>query len=617
MKRFESDLGVYGHPGDVTPWDIRYDPTNRAHLEREADGSFTFRVWAEPGLKEGMLVLRTSDGVVGEPLHRASRGRRFVFWEVNLRFPDGPVEASKIEYSLAFRSPAGSPVYRVPAGISNAVERLDRWTLDPAMARFKTPEWAHGAVIYQIFPDRFANADPLTDPPDVEPWDGPPTSRGFRGGDLTGITGKLPYLAELGVDLIYLNPIFHSPSNHRYDAIDYYTVDPVLGTNEEFKRLVGEAHHLGMRVVIDASFNHVHPSFFAFQDLIEHGDQSEYVGWFDVHEWPIHIKHRPHEPSTWASEWMPVWQQQTGLPIVDVSDEGPVVEPSYDSWYGVATMPRVNLTNADARRYMLDVTSHWIREYGIDGWRMDVARYVDVDFWDDFRATAKAANPDAFLICEVMGDASQWLQGSRFDATMNYTFRDINLGFFAHDEVDGTEFLDRMGTMLAQYGYASAVCNQNLIGSHDTARFLTEAGDERWRLDLAIVCQLTTPGAPSIYYGDEIGLTGANDPGCRGTFPWNDDPTLDPTYQLIRSLTKLRRRRVALRSGTWHPGVGGSNIISYERRQGRTRLLVVINRGRTKNHIGNDGWKRAIWGSADISDETITIPGRRAAILSR
>ena len=174
-----------------------------------------------------------------------------------------------------------------------------------------------------------------------------------------------------------------------------------------------------------------------------------------------------------------------------------------------------------------------------------------------------------------------------------------------------------MGTMLAQYGHAATVCNQNLIGSHDTARFLTEAGDERWRLDLAVVCQLTTPGAPSIYYGDEIGLTGANDPGCRGTFPWNDDPTLDSTYQLIRSLTKLRRKQVALRSGTWHPGVGGSNIISYERRHGGTRLLIIINRGRTKHHIGNDGWTKTLWGSADISQETITIPGRHAAVLSR
>lgn len=612
VQRFDSDVGVYGVPGDVTPFDIRFDPTNRTHVDREVDGSYTIRAWAEPELTDGLLVAREAGQVVGHPMHRSSKGGRFVYWQVSLAASENP-----IEFSLAFRSGAGLPVYRVPAGISSSVERLDRWKLDGLMEPFATPAWAHGAVIYQIFPDRFANGDSTNDPIDVNPWNSPPAPRGFWGGDLAGIQSKLGYLEELGIDLIYLNPIFRSPSNHRYDTIDYYQVDPMLGTNQDLKSLIDDAHGRGIRVMIDASFNHVHPQFFAFQDLIENGPDSEYTDWFVVNEWPVHLKRNQRKLSRGAAGWLPIWVEQTGLAVVDDPQAPSGIVPSYDTWYGVATMPRVNLANPEARQYMLDVAAYWITQFSLDGWRMDVARYVDPDFWNDFRKVVKAANPNALLLAEVMGDASDWLQGDRFDATMNYTFRDVCLGFFAHDLIDGRGFLDRMGTMLAQYGHASTVCNQNLIGSHDTARFLTESGGERWRLDLATVCQLTVPGSPSIYYGDEIGLEGGTDPGSRGTFPWSPDPTSDPTHQLVQDLARLRRRRPALRTGTWHPGMSTRHIISYERRLGKARLLIIMNRGRSKNHLTNDGWSKAIWGSAEISEQTITIPARRAAILSR
>ena len=440
---------------------------------------------------------------------------------------------------------------------------------------------------------------------------------GFGGGDLVGIQSKLGYLEELGVDLIYLNPIFRSPSNHRYDAIDYYQVDPMLGSNQDLKALIDDAHGRGIRVMIDASFNHVHPQFFAFQDLIEKGPDSVYADWFVVNDWPVHLKRNKAKLSARAAEWLPIWVEQSGLAVVDDPHAAAGIVPSYDSWNGVATMPRVDLANPQARQYMLDVATYWISEFALDGWRMDVARYVDPDFWNDFRTAVKATNPEALLLAEVMGDASPWLQGDRFDATMNYTFRDICLNFFAHDLIDGPEFLDRMGTMLAQYGHASTVCNQNLLGSHDTARFLTEAEGARWRLNLATVCQMTVPGSPSIYYGDEIGLEGDDDPGGRGTFPWDPDPAGDPTHQLVQELARLRKRRPALRTGTWHPGTASRHMISFERRQGKTRLLVVMNRGRTKNHIANEGWNKVLWGSATISDQTITVPARHSAILSR
>lgn len=620
--RFDTDHGVYGHPGDVTPWDIRFDPNNRAHLESTGP-QVTFRVWAEPELTGALLVVRWDQEVTAFPMERVSKGRRFNFWEVTA--PPRP-----FEYSFAFRTSTGRPVYRVPAGVSNAVERLDRWTLDPHQPLFETPKWAAGALIYQIFPDRFSNGNPEINPSDVRPWDASPTSRGFWGGDLVGITNRLDYLADLGVDLLYLNPVFTSPSNHRYDTVDYYQVDPRLGTNDDLWSLTAAAHRLGMRVMLDASFNHVHPRFFAFQDLIANGPESEYADWFVVNDWPPRIRHRPQAASDWAHEWLPVWQEETGLGVDVAHDDGPAVEPTYDAWYGVANMPRVNLANKAARIYMLDVAKHWLTQFDIDGWRMDVTRYVDPDFWNDFRTVTKTAKSDVLLLSEVMGDASQWLQGDRFDATMNYTFRDIALGFFARSDTSGSEALDRIGTMIAQYAHAATVCGQNLLGSHDTPRFMTETNEEQWRVQLAMVCQMTLPGAPSIYYGDEVGLTGDDDPGCRSTFPWESDPTSHSLYQTIQSLAQLRRRDAALTRGSWHPAESGPDLISYERRHRddqllrdegvfrENRLLIVINRSAHEASIRNDDqWSTTVWGDADISETTITIEGHSACIVGQ
>ena len=369
-------------PGDVSPHDIRFDPQKRAFLDREADGRYRLRAWTEPGLTDALVVVRRGRDIVGYPLELVADTDRFSFWELV-----GPVIAGD-QYSLAFRNRAGKPVYFVPAGVSNAVERLDRWTL-PDLGPFDVPAWARGTVIYQIFPDRFANGDPALDPVGAVPWGSPPKARGFQGGDLRGIIDHLDYLEALGVDLIYLNPIFLSPSTHRYDTVDYHQVDPHLGGNDVFAELVKATHGRRMRIIIDASFNHCHPRFFAFQDLLEKGQNSQYRDWFTVNEWPIRIKVRG-PLRAWQREWLPIWAGQAGLEIDYLDEEGAAVEPTYDSWYGVATMPRVNLANPDARAYMLDATARWLRDPGVDGWRMDVARYVDSDFWPEFRRVARS-----------------------------------------------------------------------------------------------------------------------------------------------------------------------------------------------------------------------------------
>jgi glycosidase len=602
------DHGVFGTPGDVTPWDVRFDPSDRAFCDTNVDGSVRMRVWTDPSLADGMLVVRTGDAVTGYAMTASIRTIRFVFWDVVA----GPLPGDA-EYTFAFRAPSGRGVYRVPSGIASGVERIDRWRLGTTEA-FTVPDWAKGAVIYQIFPDRFARHGALADP-ELHEWGSPPESWARQGGDLPGITARLGYLSDLGVDIVYLNPIFASPSNHRYDTVDYLQVDPLLGGNQALKELVTEAHARSIRVILDASFNHVHPRFFAFGDVVEKGPESPYWDWFVVEEWPLRVSYREDRLSDHPGleEYVGHLRDELGLEMVPVTEGHQSVRPSYEAWYGVPTMPRVNLANAEARDYMLEVASYWPREYDIDGWRMDVVRYVDPDFWDGFRDAVRNVRSDAYLLAEVMGDTSTWLQGDRFDATMNYTFRDLCLRFFADEELDGRGMMGGLSGMWAQYAWPVTLANQNLIGSHDTPRFLTESGGETWRLRLATVLQLTYPGAPGIYYGDEVGLTGGEDPECRGAFPWESDPTKHVIHQTIRELTALRRKEPALTVGEWRPLDATDDLIVFERVLGPRRVVVGINRSSRTSLIAASA-SEILWGDGRLEGGLFEVAPHAAVV---
>lgn len=601
-----SDHGIFGVPGDLSPWDLRFDPGDRAHLDSADDGLVRLRLWAEPGLGDAHLVVRSSDGVLAFRMSPVATGGRFTFWEVVA----GPFE-EPVQYTFALRTDDGSGVYLAPGGITNAIERLDRWTMN-APEEFSVPAWSRGMVVYQVFPDRFARAGESSDGLDV--WGSEPTGTGFQGGDLDGITSRLDYLAELGVDALYLNPIFTSPSNHRFDTSDYYAVDPLLGGNEALKKLVTESHNRGMRVILDASFNHVHPRFFAFQDVAENGRDSPFWGWFSVSRWPFEIGYRPDLVSDRELSRIERWEREIGIPARAFDGPGPAVELPYEAWYDVATMPRVDLANPEARRYMLDVATYWPREYGIDGWRMDVARYVDPDFWEEMRRDVRSVSSQLYLLAEVWGDASDWLQGDRFDGTMNYTFRDLSLRFFAAESIDGAALIDGAARLWAQYGWPVTLANHNLLGSHDRARFLTECGGEVWRAVLSAVFQMTYPGAPGIYYGDEVGMEGGDDPACRGAMAW--DRTGHPILATYRELARLRRAEPALITGEWRPVAGREGLVAYSRELDGRRLVVAINRGAQPVDLEEPSCGEVIWGHASISNGVVSIPPRSAAVLA-
>jgi len=621
MSHYYPDQMIHGIQGNLRPWDIRFDPSSPAHLSR-SDNGVRFRLITEAAFARADLVV--DDGTI-HAMDLIGASGTVQVWETVMR-PPGPL----LRFTFALLTTDGVPVYRVPAGVSNAVERLDRWEIETALVHeIVVPAWAAGAVVYQIFPDRFRNADRSTDPSRVAAWGSDPGWLDFQGGDLAGIADKAPYLAELGVGAVYVNPIFRSPSTHRYDTIDYYQVDPALGGNDALRALIGTLHDLGIRLIVDASFNHCHPRFFAFADLLHKGPESQYASWFVVEDWPPRVMFRPHamdqarfrDPATYL-EYLRRFSEESGVPVIEADDEGPAVSPTYEAWYGVPSLPRVNLADPGARAYFLDVARYWVREFGIDGWRMDVARYVDFDFWPEFRAAIKEINPDVYLLAEIMGDATPWLDGTTFDATMNYTFRQICLDFLATDAIGGTAAADGLTRMYAAYApETSAVC-QNLIGSHDTARFLHETRGRSERLLMATVMQMTLPGAPGLYYGDEVGMTGGEEPASRGPFPWHDEESWDlGQLEAVRRLGALRKAHPALRHGSLRVVWSDGEAIAFTREHDGERVLVVIDRyvdGRSLQIPVPTEAPVLLFGDAAITggvSTTVEMPGASAIIL--
>jgi cyclomaltodextrinase / maltogenic alpha-amylase / neopullulanase len=445
---------------------------------------------------------------------------------------------------------------------------------------FTPPDWVKDAVFYQIFPERFANGDPANDPEGVQPWGGVPTPHNFFGGDLQGVIDHLDYLEELGINALYFTPVFEAPTNHKYDTRDYFKVDPHFGTNETLKELVAQCHARGIRVVLDAVFNHSGGTFPPFLDCKEHGEQSQYAGWFHVREWPLTVK--------------------DGI-------------PTYETFAFVPSMPKINTSHPEAKRYFLDVAKYWIEEIGIDGWRLDVANEVEHKFWREFRQIVKSVKPDAYILGEIWHESIMWLQGDQFDAVMNYTFTTSVLDFVVEGKLDAKGFADRVSALLAAHPSRVNEATFNLLGSHDTPRLLTLCGGNKDKMKLATAIQFTFEGAPCIYYGDEVGLDGGPDPGCRKCMEW--DPARQDQDMLAhyRSLIALRKQYPALRSGKFRilHAEAGSPLLVYERSDEDARLVILLNNSdqahQVTDLIPEGNWHHAITGAAPQTSDPIKL----------
>lgn len=404
------------------------------------------------------------------------------------------------------------------------------------------PDWVPDAVFYQIFPERFRNGDFANDPPGTEAWGRLPTRENFFGGDLAGIIDKLDYLAEMGFNALYLNPIFRAGTNHKYDTHDYFAIDPAFGDDATFDRLISEAHARGMRIVLDGVFNHCGLGFAPFQDLLANGAASEYRDWFSPYELPLEIE--------------------------------PV--PNYATCGGAYYLPRFNTRNPVVEEFVQRVALYWL-ERGIDGWRLDVPYEVDTAFWRRFRTVVKARFPDAYLLAEEWRDPSAFLQGDTFDGAMHYLLRGLALDFVAKNALTGEAFGRGLETLQRQLPADSGAGMLTLLGSHDTARILTECGGNVDQAVLLHTFLLTMPGAPSIYYGDENGMEGANDPDCRRPMAW-DESAWNPTLRAaITKLIGLRHTHACLRRGGVGTAFANDRVYAYYRELDDTRALVVLN----------------------------------------
>lgn len=478
-----------------------------------------------------------------------------------------------------------------------------------------TPDWVKHAVFYQIFPDRFARSERIHHPRGIEfkSWGTPPSEQGFQGGDLLGIVDRLDYLQELGITALYLNPIFSSAANHRYHTYDYYQVDPLLGGNDALRELLDAAHDRDIRIVLDGVFNHASRGFWPFHHILENGGNSPYLDWFIINDWPL----RPYS----SSKKKPA---------------------NYAAWWDLPALPKLNTKNPGVRDMIFDAARHWL-EFGIDGWRLDVpAEIDDDDFWRTFREVVKTANPEAYICGEIWGKATRWLQGDQFDATMNYTFAWASMSFFArhslrkgykHKELqleplDAGGFASVIDDMLGWYDWQINLVQLNMLDSHDMARALWIMGDDKRALRLCVLLQMTMPGAPCIYYGDEVGLSAGDDPACREAFPWHLQERWDQELlQFYRQATALRHASPALRAGSFARLHAEGDLYAFARETGDQMAVVAFNAGEKQQQVTlqlpraaaelQQRWPQQQAGAHQLDGTrlTITVPAREAMVL--
>lgn len=462
------------------------------------------------------------------------------------------------------------------------------------------PDWLNDAVFYQIFPDRYANGDRSIDPPDVQPWGQAPTRDNFFGGDLAGITEHLDHIEALGANAVYLTPIFEADTNHRYDAKDYFAIDHRLGDIGAFRTFVRSAHERGIRVVLDAVLNHCGDGHTAFRDVVTNEAASPYVNWFMVEDFPV-----------------------TAQPV-----------PNYRTCSGCYYLPKWNAYNPEVRDHHFRVARHWVAE-GIDGWRLDVPYFINRSFWRRFRETVKDLDEDLYIVAEEWRDPEEWLGGDLADGTMNYTLRDLVLGFTADRRLEAVELAHGLDVLRDRIPVPARPAMLNLLGSHDTERVMTRHAGDVGAAKLAYALLFAAQGAPMLYYGDEIGMTGANDPDCRGTMRWDRDTWDHDLHDWLTTLATVRRETLALRRGQQSVHADGYDSVLVLRDAGADgQALVAVNRGPRAARINIRDVLGAAWSAApdrpwsvrcgsattsghETGDVTISVEARSAAVLTR
>lgn len=548
-------------------------------------------------------------------------------WLEDYRFYDCEIALSTGLYWYDFRYTSAHGQFFVAReiggrGIVSLLEG-DRWQITVADRSFKTPDWLKGGIIYQIFPDRFANSGTKkTGVPDdryiCDDWDKTPEHRqvddkcslcnDYYGGDLKGIEQKLPYLKDLGVTCIYLNPIFEAHSNHRYNTANYLKIDPLLGNEDDLKRLCKAAKKVGIAVILDGVFSHTGDDSIYFNKEKRYGEGGAY------NDFGSPYRH---------------WYKFNCFP------------DDYAAWWGVPSLPETDEENENYSEFITGengVIRHWLRA-GISGWRLDVADELPDSFLDKIRIAVKAENPDAFLLGEVWEDASnkisygarrRFLSGRQLDSVMNYVFANAIIDYIRNS--GGERLENAVMSVVENYPKEAINLLMNHIGTHDTARALTMLGrfdeyigDRDWqagvrlspdeyergvkRLKIAAVLSYTLPGVPSLFYGDEAGIEGFGDPFCRATYPWGKENK--ELLEFYRALGKARKNSPAFVDGVFLAYNCEGDVFSFIRENKSGKAIIAVNRGEAEETIDLPDIfktkKAAVFGTPPESDK-ITLP---------
>lgn len=478
-------------------------------------GHFLFRIQAAKHdlaavilhYQDKNIPVRIADTRSEIAMQVAARDTRLDYWETELSF-----DVLCLRYWFELMDMQGNTIFYSNYIFSEKpFEDIDEMFDCPQNLReeecFVTPAWAENKVVYQIFPSRFASSRKV---PDAQWYKEPISFRDNLHGDLRGIVNHLDHFRELGVDILYMTPIFRSDSCHKYDTIDYYTIDPSFGTKEDLEELVDKAHAMGMRVILDGVFNHTSQEFFAFADIRKNEWASKYIDWYFVEGFPLHANFGE--------------------------------KPNFKSFAYFGGMPKLNVKNPEVTRYIIEVALYWLRECHIDGWRLDVGDEISHRFWRKFREAVKSEFPDALIIGEIWHYAEDFLQGDEWDTVMNYAFYQNVIRLVAREEIGVSEFAGNLGFLKGQLHHRVYPLLWNLVDSHDTPRLLHQCGGDRQKMKLAAALQLLLPGMPMIYYGDEYAMDGGQDPDCRRGMLW--DPKRQDTgmFAWYQSLIRVRKQ---------------------------------------------------------------------------
>ena len=624
------------------------------------DGTSDYVIPAEPGIHEKVrLRFRTArddaqevcliSGGEALQMQKISSGEVFDYYETEVQLTD-----TMFVYYFRIKSESEELCYH-RCGVSEHPVEYYNFRIMPG---FSTPAWAKGAVMYQIFVDRFCNGDPSNDVEDgeyvyigepvckVKDWNEFPAAmdiRRFHGGDLQGVLDKLDYLEELGVEVIYFNPLFVSPSNHKYDIQDYDYIDPHYGviiedggevlpegekdntratkyqkrtgdirnleaSNRLFAKLVEEMHTRGMRVILDGVFNHC----------------GSFNKWMDRER--IYEPQPEYEKGAYVSAQSPY---RDFFHFFDEREEAWPYNKNYDGWWGQDTLPKLNYEDSPTlEEYILNIGKKWVSPpYNADGWRLDVAADLGYSneynhiFWENFRKAVKSANPQALILAEHYGDPGEWLQGDEWDSVMNYDAFMEPLTWFLtgmekHSDERRTDlwgnadnFVNTMNHFMASMLTPSLQVAMNELSNHDHSRFLTrtnhivgrvaqlgsKAAEEGINLAVmreAVAVQMTWVGAPTVYYGDEAGVCGFTDPDSRRTYPWGQENR--ELVEFHKEMIRIHKREKPLRTGSLKMLSWSSNVLAYARFQEGEQIIVVLNNSKELKEVTIPVWQAEV-----------------------